>query len=191
MKTCAIPNCSGVVVARGWCARHYSRWQKHGDPEAGRTREGAVLEWLEEHADYSGEDCLKFPFATKSAGYGAVKFRGHIIGAHRAMCFIAHGDPASDDLMAAHSCGNGHEACVNPRHLRWATAKENADDKRLHRMQGKRQSLGKNFDADAIRDIIASRGRVPQKELGRRYGISASMVCLIQKGKRWVMNNAA
>lgn len=31
MKTCCIDGCSGVVLARGWCRKHYLRWYKHGD----------------------------------------------------------------------------------------------------------------------------------------------------------------
>lgn len=30
---CAIPDCDvQLIQARGWCAKHYSRWQSHGDP---------------------------------------------------------------------------------------------------------------------------------------------------------------
>ncbi len=32
MKTCSISRCRDKVVARSWCKRHYSRWQRHGDP---------------------------------------------------------------------------------------------------------------------------------------------------------------
>lgn len=29
---CSIDGCASRVLARGWCAKHYSRWQRHGDP---------------------------------------------------------------------------------------------------------------------------------------------------------------
>lgn len=35
-RTCAIPGCANVHVARGWCTGHYDRWKSHGDPQAGK-----------------------------------------------------------------------------------------------------------------------------------------------------------
>lgn len=29
---CTIEDCTGEVLARGWCKTHYNRWRKHGDP---------------------------------------------------------------------------------------------------------------------------------------------------------------
>jgi Recombination endonuclease VII len=29
---CALEDCTRAVVARGWCAAHYARWRRHGDP---------------------------------------------------------------------------------------------------------------------------------------------------------------
>lgn len=31
-RTCAVEGCSSSARARGWCNKHYSRWQKYGDP---------------------------------------------------------------------------------------------------------------------------------------------------------------
>lgn len=31
MRVCEISDCDGRVVARGWCNKHYSRWQRYGD----------------------------------------------------------------------------------------------------------------------------------------------------------------
>lgn len=33
-RICSIDDCDGVVAARGWCRKHYSRWHTHGDPIA-------------------------------------------------------------------------------------------------------------------------------------------------------------
>lgn len=33
---CSIEGCGRPVRQRGWCNRHYLRWQRHGDPLAGR-----------------------------------------------------------------------------------------------------------------------------------------------------------
>lgn len=31
-KPCGIDNCEKLVLGRGWCAMHYGRWRKHGNP---------------------------------------------------------------------------------------------------------------------------------------------------------------
>jgi hypothetical protein len=33
MATCSISGCSSAAASRGWCIKHYTRWQRHGDPE--------------------------------------------------------------------------------------------------------------------------------------------------------------
>ena len=33
MNKCAVQDCSGKVKARGYCSKHYERFQKHGNPE--------------------------------------------------------------------------------------------------------------------------------------------------------------
>lgn len=37
-RTCSIPECSGRVLARGMCNKHYIRWRKHGDPAQTQRR---------------------------------------------------------------------------------------------------------------------------------------------------------
>jgi hypothetical protein len=32
--TCSIEGCAGASQSKGWCSKHYSRWQRHGDPLA-------------------------------------------------------------------------------------------------------------------------------------------------------------
>lgn len=29
---CAVEDCGALVLARGWCTKHYQRWRSHGDP---------------------------------------------------------------------------------------------------------------------------------------------------------------
>jgi hypothetical protein len=36
---CSIEDCDRPTYARGWCGKHYKRWQRHGDPLVGAARE--------------------------------------------------------------------------------------------------------------------------------------------------------
>jgi hypothetical protein len=31
-RSCSVPGCEGIHVARGWCTLHYQRWQRSGHP---------------------------------------------------------------------------------------------------------------------------------------------------------------
>lgn len=78
------------------------------------------------------EECLSWPFARNANGYGKIRLGSRMLTVSRLVCERAYGDPPTPDHEAAHSCGKGHEGCVNPFHLRWATAKENAADRIVH-----------------------------------------------------------
>lgn len=44
-KGCSIPDCPGTHEARGWCAFHYERWRKYGDPLRERPPAGSPELW--------------------------------------------------------------------------------------------------------------------------------------------------
>lgn len=89
-------------------------------------------EWMIERRIHDGHACLFLPQA--NAGFPAnVRFNFRRMVASRAMCILAHGLPPSPKHMAIHSCGNGHLSCVNPKHLRWGTGKDNIQDAIRHR----------------------------------------------------------
>lgn len=83
--------------------------------------EGKTIKWLRAHTDYSHDWCLIWPFVSKLHGYGQFGYLGKNYYAHRFMCELAHGPAPSPLHEAAHSCGRGHEGCVNPQHLSWKT----------------------------------------------------------------------
>lgn len=129
---CKIDGCKGYAFGHGYCGKHYQRLRRSGDPLGGRTMVGDPLKFIHEVAvPFTGDECLTWPYARTLAGYGALKLNGQLT-VSRFVCELAHGAPSSEDLVAAHSCGKGHEGCVNPKHLRWATQKENMADKIIH-----------------------------------------------------------
>lgn len=42
--TCAIEACDRSVLARGWCATHYSRWKRHGHTNQTRRKKVCVVD---------------------------------------------------------------------------------------------------------------------------------------------------
>lgn len=192
-KPCSVDGCNGnahadAKGARGWCKAHYHRWYRYGDPTGGRTRLGEPHQWLRDHVGYDEDVCLIWPFSKMASGYGLVKDDVKRVLAHREMCRLVHGEPPSDEHEAAHSCGNGHLGCVNPKHLRWATHAENMADTLIHgtHTRGERQPTHKLTEAEVlkIRSLYAG-GNVSQDELGRRFGVGQAQVGRIIRRERW------
>lgn len=184
---CSIPGCGkGGKLRRGWCGAHYHRWQAHGDPLAGGTFHGKPMAFLEAALASETENCIPWPFYRDKNGYGMIGFRGKVKLTHRVVCELAHGAPLASEHEAAHSCGNGHGGCINPKHLRWASRAENEADKLLHGTvaRGKRSGAAKLTEADVI-DILRSRGAVLQRDLAARFGVSQSLISRIYAGKDW------
>lgn len=185
--TCQVDGCEAAHHAHGFCANHAFRYKKYGHPEGGgpsRTKRGKSLQWLKDHTDYDGDDCLIWPFG--QTAYSAVALDGVPVGAHRLMCRLAHGEPPKDKAVAAHSCGKAHEGCVNPRHLRWATFHDNAADAIAHGTwaHGEGVAGAKLTEAD-VREIRRLEGTMSQWDIARRFGVTQSAVSCIYRRKTW------
>lgn len=186
---CSIDRCDKPAIKRGWCGAHYRRWQRHGDPAAStslRPPPGARIEWLRDNADYRGDDCLRWPFPYEPNGYGQAVVDGKRTSANRAMCTLAHGEPESIDLEAAHSCGNGAGGCLNPRHLRWETPKGNQAERVSHGtdVRGEKNVHAKLTEGDVL-EIRRQQGIEGPTEIGRRYGLSKTAIMHIWNRTNW------
>lgn len=188
-KACRVPGCNSDAnqkgAARGYCRNHYHRLRIHGDPLGGRVSKGTTEAWLREHTSFSGDGCLKWPFATNQQGYGVATCGGKVMSASRAMCMLAHGEPPGDRPHAAHQCHN--PVCVNPRHLRWESQKENIGDGRRENgtiRSGENCNLTK-ITEPMVREIRALNGKLFQREIAQRFGITQTNVSLIVRRKSW------
>lgn len=150
--------------------------------KAFRIGKSKGLAFLAAHVDYQGDDCLTWPFG-RTSGYGVVPVESYPNYAHRVMCAMAHGEAPTPKHEAAHSCGNGHLGCVNPRHLSWKTHAENQRDRIAHGtiQAGHKRKL--SFD-DALK-IRELRGKLSQREIGEMFGITRANVSYIQLGKTY------
>lgn len=182
-RICSITDCGKKFYARGWCYAHYLRWRRHGDPLAGGTSNGAAKRFFENVVlSFRGDECLTWPFAVTDGGYGRLEYAGkhHIVS--RLVCEMVQGPPPGDGYDAAHSCGNGHLACVNQSHVSWKNRTENMAEANVRR--GEASPLT-GLTLEQVREIIGLRGTATQKEIGERFGISRSAVSKIMLGTRW------
>jgi hypothetical protein len=145
------------------------------------------LKFLKEKAlTYEDDGCLDWPFGKFSNGYGVVWFNGKNMGAHRVVCELAHGPPSGPGHKqeAAHECGN--KSCCNPRHLRWATPKENKADMIKHgtALRGAKHWASR-LTVEDVKKIRAAFGSVPNKVLAARFNTSKENISMIGIGKSW------
>lgn len=143
------------------------------------------MQWIRDHASYQGDDCIKWPFEVSHYGYGSVRHIGKKRVASRVMCEIAHGLPSDDGLEAAHSCGNGHLACMNPNHIRWATREENVADSIAHGTWALGRLKAARLKESEVREIKDLLGRETNKSIAAKFGIDSSQVSRIRNGKAW------
>lgn len=185
---CAVEGCGRRRHAYGYCGLHGRRLVRHGDPLGGGTYWGDPLRWIADHISHSDKDaCLTWPFACdKNTGLAVMRLNGRAVRAHRVMCELVRGKPPTPKHDAAHNCGRGHLACINPCHLRWDTRKGNLADKILHgtHNRGERHLNAKLTRAD-VRVIRRSRGSVKQSVLAAVYGVTPSHISDIQRRQRW------
>ena len=186
-KLCSIPGCSRPLECRGWCNAHYLSWKAHGDPLGSRTinQRGASKRWLETNAfHFKGDGCLVFPFPKTGVGYGSFRVGKTDFLAHRFVCEATYGPPPTASHQTAHSCGN--RGCVNPRHLRWATQKENETDKLTHGtiQRGSISRTSKLTERD-VTEIRRLAGKITQVEIAKRFGVKPPAICEIISRKSW------
>lgn len=133
---CSVPDCGKPSLARGWCSAHWHRHRRLGDPLGGgkmRAPVGEPLRYLREVVlAFDGDECLIWPYARTSSGYGNLGIEDGNAVVSRLVCERVYGPPPTPDHEAAHSCGRGHEGCVTQNHLSWKTATENQADRVAH-----------------------------------------------------------
>lgn len=183
---CSVDGCDHPHDRRGFCTSHYYRLIRHGTPMGGGTFLGEPLQWIQAHINFTGAECLIWPYAMGRDDYGVVRFRGKQSSAPKVMCTLAHGDAPSPDHETAHSCGNGACGCINPTHIRWDSRAGNHGDKLIHgtHIRGERNVAHKLTEAD-IRAIRGAYSDLSLSNLSKRYGVSRGLISLIKLRKRW------
>jgi hypothetical protein len=145
---------------------------------------GKGIEWIKANISYAGDECLIWPFARNTNGYGLVGFNGKVYKAHRFMCAMIHGERPYPEYEARHSCGRGQQGCVTPNHLTWGTRSENGKDKRAHGTTPHRKHRFK-LTPEQVAEIRAARGSETLQATAERYGVSIANIHQILSGAIW------
>lgn len=181
---CSEHDCDRPRHAKQLCNMHYQRLWKRGaasDEALSRKPTGELRAWIMAVMSYRGDNCIRWPSSLNRSGYGNITIDGKLHMPHRLVCIAMHGAPPSFEHEVAHACGNS--ACCNPLHLRWATKKENAADKRLHGTQKSGEAHhNAKLSNEAVAYIRDSRGET-QSSLAKQFGVSFQTISDIRRGK--------
>ena len=125
--------------------------------------------------------CWVWTGARYRKGYGQFKESGQRRrrGAHR-LAYETLIGAIPEGLVSDHLCRN--PPCVRPGHLE--PVSNTVNGQRGHGNKGEAHGNAKLNEVD-IPIIRALRGKVSQRALAGRFGVSAATICLIQGGKGW------
>lgn len=130
-RTCSIEGCDrGGKITRGWCAMHYGRWLKRGDPNAVSfvRLTGSVSERL--WAKVTKTATCWLWNGTLSLGYGKIDGRPvHVVAYELEVGSVPPGAELDHICHDPAVCKLGvqcpHRSCVNPSHLKPVSRREN------------------------------------------------------------------
>lgn len=133
--------------------------------------------------------CLEWPSNPTGEGYGtiymptALRSEGWTANSlvHRVACHLAHGPSPFSRAQARHLCHN--RRCIEPEHLAWGTARQNAEDtSKVARWVTK---LTREEVIDIRRCYAKGGGGETMASIAKRYGVSPGTIQDILHGKTW------
>lgn len=183
-RICSVAGCSTPQRTCGLCDLHYWRSRRSGNlplTEKAKRQPGEPSKFAAASLNIETDDCIIWPHG-KISGYGAFRSGGLQFRAHAWVCEQTYGPKPFANAHAAHQCGN--RSCINKRHIRWATPKENIHDKALHGRQTKGEDINTAVLTREQVLRIANDNR-PFTEIARAYGCGRSTVRSIHRGESW------
>ena len=190
---CTLEGCDRAHYALGYCVKHHRRLGKYGDPLGGSTDWGAAQDFIRAAILADTDDCITFPYYRNADGYGWMRAGDRSLGSHVVSAILAYGPKPTPKHEACHSCGKGHEGCVNPKHIYWGTRADNTKDSYAH---GARDAVVYRTGEVAVaakfsdKQIAAVRSALDsgetQMSISRRFGMSQGHVSRIKHGARAV-----
>ena len=127
VRRCTFPRCNRKHTTGGYCQTHYKQKRRGEDLRPIRPLrppDSDPTKWFWTLVDRSG-NCWEWKGGKSHQGYGNYRVKGIKHYAHR-YAYEAVRGPIPDGLHIDHACRN--TGCVNPAHLRLATAKQNMEN---------------------------------------------------------------
>lgn len=158
-----------------------------------RAEYGAAVATFEDLMRIETDDCVHWPYYRLPNGYGVFNMVAdgvrRKVYVHREALRRRVGDPpTARERYASHLpivCHN--PSCMNYRHLRWATASQNALDRKLDGTE----VCGERHHASVLTavDVRVIRRRYSAGEtfaaIGRTFGVSYNTVARVISGESW------
>lgn len=179
--TCSIEGCATPARARGWCRMHYQRWHRFGITDKklgpGEERFWEKVQKLDKCWWWTG--ALSF-------GYGTISVDGVRRPAHRYSYELANG-PIPEGMDIDHICHN--PACVRPEHLRVATRKQNAENRRGAQVNSGTGVRGVSLEARSGKYIAIVNSAGKRYYLGTFDSIALAEAAVIAKRNELFTHN--
>lgn len=175
---CKVLDCAAKEHSGGYCYRHYMNNYRNGHPYSiGELHEIFICGVVAVPTN----NCVIWPFGKKDNGYGITNYIEQAITAHRAALILYTGENPKDKLAAHGPCHN--RLCINPHSehgMGWSDKRSNALD------QYRDGTMNRSLTNEQISEV---RKRYLQGEklqsIGDRYGVTATTVCYVAKGKTY------
>ena len=148
------------------------------------AKRGEATRFLHDAVASNTDDCILWPEHWAILhGYGSIGYKGRVVRCHRLALSLATGVPLNDPRDASHGpCHN--RRCINPRHLSWATRRQNMGDKKRDGTSLRGENHGRaKLTKQKVLEIRASTG--PQKAIASSYGVSQALVSSIKRRLVW------
>ena len=131
-------------------------------------------------------DCWEWQGTRLPKGYGRLYYRGGGAYAHRVAYELSTGTYPGG-MHVCHTCDN--PSCINPSHLFLCTHTDNNRDRarkgRSFSPSEARLSPNAKLTPEAVREIRALKGVVPDRELAKCFGVSKQAISCIWTRRSW------
>lgn len=144
------------------------------------------LTFCEQAAKHVSQECLLWPYAKDKDGYGKLMIDRKDLRAHQVVCEMVHGPAVQAYTFVLHLCDT--PSCVNPTHLKWGTAGDNAQD----RDQKGRANTAKGLELGQTKLTPSQIFEIRQiakpgnfRQLACEYGVSRQCIAHVYHRRSW------